>query len=41
MDGYRVEKMDELNNECGEIIGVVYGRADLETCEVEDEVWEV
>ena len=34
-------KMDELNNEYGEIIGVVYGRADLETCEVEDEVWEV
>ena len=41
MDGYEVEKMDELNNECGEIIGVVYGKADLETCEVEDEVWEV
>jgi len=36
-----MEKMDELNNECGEIIAVVYGRADLETGEVEDEVWEV
>ena len=40
-DGYEVKKMSELNDEYGEIIGVVYGRADLETCEVEDEVWEV
>jgi len=40
-DRYGVLRMNELNNEYGEIIGVIYGRADLETCEVEDEVWEV
>jgi len=33
--------MDELNNEYGEIIAVVYGRADLETGEVEDEIWKL
>jgi len=41
LDGHEMEKMNELNNEYGEIIGVVYGRANLEIGEVEDEVWEV
>jgi len=33
--------MGDIEDEYGEIIGVVYGRAELETGEVEDEVWEV
>ena len=31
--------MGDIEDEYGEIIGVIYGRGELETCEVEEEVW--